>query len=175
MSGYGYGANPRCSPLQQQWQTCHPHFLAVQPRCNVKAYTAQLKQQLHLSGVDPSVLQPPSLLSLLAKGRPELMDYVQLPMHLWVPDYFYPDLVPFMPCPIERCKEITVRRRWHSGGPLVIHGLHHAVYLHCWEYECSSADHKGKTFAGWDDGSIDVPLRAHCRGRRDDRATQAHC
>ena len=76
-------------------------------------------------------------------------------MYLWVPDHFYADLVPYMPCSVEDCKEVTQRRRrWHSGGPRLIHGVHHAVYLHCWEYECPSADHKGKTFSGWDHGSL---------------------
>ncbi len=67
-------------------------------------------------------------------------------MHLWIPDYFYPDLVPHEPCPVEGCDQVTQRRRWLSGGPRLIHGVHHAVYLHCWEYECPSADHRGKTF-----------------------------
>jgi hypothetical protein len=47
---------------------------------------------------DPSVLVPPVAPWALLR-KPQLMDYVQLPMHIWAPDYFFPDLVPFVPCP----------------------------------------------------------------------------
>ena len=32
-----YGMSPRCSPLQQEWQTSHAVFKAVGPKLNVKS------------------------------------------------------------------------------------------------------------------------------------------
>jgi hypothetical protein len=149
VGNFGYGQHPRCSPLQQQWQTSHPTFLAIQQRRTVKDYLSNAAP-LSLLG-DPSVLVPSSTPSLWSKTV-QLRDYVQLPLHLWVPDFFLPHLVPFMPCPEKRCKARTTRRRWHSGGPRVIHGVHSAVYLHCWEYVCTS--HHQQSFNGWDDRSL---------------------
>ena len=157
MNGHGYGPTPRCSLLQEEWQTRHPLFNAVHSTSNVKATLCTKVgtiSTMRSITIDPSVLLPSPVSALVVKGKPELIDYVQLPMYLWVPDHFYPDVVPYLPCPVEGCKEVTQRRRWHSGGPRLIHGVHHAVYLHCWEYECPSADHKGKTFSGWDHGSL---------------------
>jgi hypothetical protein len=100
------------------------------------------------------MLLPPAVLVLLVKGKRQLIDYVQPTMHLWVPDYICPDLVPRVPCPVEGCDQVRYRRRWHCGGPRLIHGVDHAGYLHCWEYECPSADLRGKTFCGWLHGSL---------------------
>ena len=110
------------------------------------------------------MLRPQAVPSLWHDGPPRLIDYVQLPVHLWVPDFFLPHLVPFMPCPEEGCNASTSRRRWRSHGPRLIHGVHHAEYLHCWEYECSR--HKGHIFLGWDQRCLSKmkPLaRSHFR------------
>ena len=96
---------------------------------------------------DPSILLPSATPSLY-KDEPELIDYVQLPFHLWIPDFFFPHLVPYMPCPVPGCAGHTARRRWHSGGPRLVHGVHCAMYLHCWEYVCDN--NKDKSFHGWD-------------------------
>jgi hypothetical protein len=74
-------------------------------------------------------------------AMPNLIDYVQLPLHLWIPDFFYPQLVPSMPCPQRNCKEATRRLRWKSGGPRLIHGVNSSLYLHCWEYACHNEEH----------------------------------
>jgi hypothetical protein len=107
--------------------------------------------------------------------EPKLLHYTQLPLHLWIPDFFLPHLVPFMPCPEDGCLDRTARHRWHSHGPRLLHGVHSALYLHCWEYVCNS--HSGKSFCGWDDRSVcklppafgasDVLLRAHEGGGSD--------
>src|ERR1700710_2108988 len=36
--------------------------------------------------------------------------------------------------------------------PRLIHGVQHAMYLHCWDYECKK--HPNKSFAGWDNKSL---------------------
>lgn len=110
-----------------------------------------LQHSIIAAVADLSLLSPEAVPSLLHRD-PALIDYVQLPMHLWVPDFFLPHLVPNMPCPEPGCVGVTARRRWHSGGPRLIHGIHSAEYLHCWEYSCSA--HPSKTFSGWDSGSL---------------------
>jgi hypothetical protein len=102
--------------------------------------------------VDPSILVPAPVPSVWKSGPPDLKDYVQLPMHLWVPEFFFPHLVPHMPCPVEGCKGVTTRQRWHSGGPRLIHGIRHAVYFHCHEYKCSL--HPQTSFSGWLDAAV---------------------
>ena len=119
-----------------EWQLRHPLFQAIQPGRNVKTfYSTQKTTATRVLG-DPSVLQPPAVSTIMVatgKARPELIHYVQLPLHLWIPDYFYPDLVSHTPCPVDGCTAGTQRRRWHSGGPRLIHGVHHAV-----QYEAAS-------------------------------------
>jgi hypothetical protein len=142
---FGYGKNPNPSRMQCAWQTEHPTFLAITKHTTVREHLRS--NPLRDCIVDPALLLP--LVSpALWYDAPDLSHYVQLPVYLWVPEFFLPHLVSFMPCPITGCNGRTSRQRWHSGGPLVIHGIHSAMYLHCWEYECSL--HKGKSFNGWD-------------------------
>lgn len=145
----GYGPHPRCSLLQQQWQVTHYMFKAVKRGETVKSLLSN--SDVGRTLVDPHVLLPPSMPSLWSP-EPKLIDYTQLPLHLWVPDYFLPHLVPFMPCPEDGCQSRTARQRWHSGGPRLVHGTHSALYLHCWEYTCDA--HQGKSFMGWDHRSL---------------------
>ena len=145
LSLHGYGASPRCSPLQQQWHTSHPTFRAVTQHNSVREWLRSNPLAAILS--DPSCLSPPVCPSLWS-AEPSLSDYIQLPLHLWIPDYFFPHLVPFVPCPVPDCFSHTSRRRWHSGGPRLIHGVHSGAYLHCWEYSCSTHN---KTFSAWDE------------------------
>ena len=162
LSGRGYGQSTRVSPLQQEWQTSHPLFCAITRGTNVRTYYAKHpgvksgnSARLHSQHVDPSVLLPPTILSLVnSDAKPRLIDYVQLPLHLWVPEYFYPELVPYMPCPIDNCNARTDRKRWRSGGPRLVHGVQHAAYLHCFEYVCEAAEHRGKVFMGWNEHSL---------------------
>jgi hypothetical protein len=144
-SNSGYGASPRCSPLQQEWQIQHPTFRAIETGLTIKDVLN--KSPLIPLIADPSILLPLSTPSLY-KDEPSLIDYVQLPLHLWVPDFFVPHLVPFMPCPEAACTARTARQRWHSGGPRLIHDIDSAAYLHCWEYQCDT--HRKKSFSGWD-------------------------
>ena len=75
--GYGYGKTPRCSPLQQKWQTSHPLFQAIKtfahvnqfysnnkatnfklesspprPICSSATHAHQHPQQVHPAGAD---------------------------------------------------------------------------------------------------------------------------
>jgi hypothetical protein len=143
--GFGYGANPRCSLMQYKWQTAHPLFLSVARGRTIKDV---LRGHPLLSTIgNPSVLLPLTTPSLW-HDEPQLINYVQLPMHLWVPEFFAPHLLSSMPCPVDGCTSSTSRQRWHSGGPRLIHGMHSAMYLHCWEYQCST--HNKTSFSGWD-------------------------
>lgn len=146
----GYGSSPRCSSLQQQWQTEHPIFLAVKKGSTIKDY---LKQNPMMSSLvsNPALLLPSETPSLVY-DKPKLIDYVQLPLYLWVPDFFLPHLVPFMPCVYDDCNGFTTRQRWRSGGPRLIHDLTHGMYLHCQDYVCQK--HPNEVFAGWDERSI---------------------
>ena len=161
-NGRGYGKEARVSPLQQEWQISHPLFLAINKGSTVKTYyglhpgvKSTNSALLNSQHVDPSVLVPPTVLSLVnCDAKPRLIDYVQLPLYLWVPEYFYPNLVPFMPCPVDKCQARTERRRWRSGGPRLMHGVQHAVYLYCFEYGCSAAEHKDKVFMGWNEHAL---------------------
>ena len=149
-SAAGYGARPRCSPMQQEWQTSHPVFKAIKRGQTVK-HLLSSSGEISRILVDPHVLLPPSMPSLWS-AEPKLLHYTQLALHLWIPDFFLPHLVDFMPCPEPGCSSITTRQRWHSGGPRLLHGVHSAVYLHCWEYTCNA--HHGKSFSGWDERSV---------------------
>jgi hypothetical protein len=146
---FGYGRNPQCSPLQQQWQTSHPMFLAIKKDKTVRDVVQSNAWANTIA--DPSILLPPASPALWY-DKPELIHYVQLPLYLWVPEFFLPQFVKFMPCPEKGCEGRTSRQRWHSGGPLLVHGMQSAVYLHCWEYECQM--HPKKTFSGWDKDSL---------------------
>jgi hypothetical protein len=129
------------------WQTSHPIFLSVQRDRDIRD-VLKSNPLLYCIG-DPSVLVPPSAPTLWRHdGPPQLEDFVQLPMHLWIPEFFLPHLCPTLPCPENGCCGKTARRRWHSGGPRLIHGTVSAVYLHCWEYSCEK--HPSKSFSGWD-------------------------
>ena len=143
---FGYGKNPRCSPLQQQWQIAHPTFKDIQIHPNIKVKYRDRQQEVYTLA-DPALLLPLASPSLF-KVEPRLIDYVQLPLYLWIPDWFLPHLVPWVPCPVDGCPAPTTRRRWRSGGPRVIHGVGHAMYLHGWDYNCTV--HKSTAFAAWD-------------------------
>ena len=145
----GYGNNPRCSQLQAEWQREHVIFRNVKAGVTIMTLISNNPLVMELCP-DPSVLLPPAVPSVLHR-KPRLKDYVQLPFHLWIPDFFFPELVPFVPCPTKDCDGHTTRRRWHSGGPRLIHGVQSAVYLHCWEYTCSKCK---ENFCGWDNPSI---------------------
>jgi hypothetical protein len=144
----------RCSPLQQEWVVKHPVFKAVNEKgTTIRNFLNKLAN--HSTPAGPlihnlSVLQAPSNPSLF-NDKPQLADYVQRTTHLWIPDYFFPHLVDFMPCPVPGCKARTRRRRWKKGGPRLIHGVHSAEYLHCWDYQCEVHP---TSFKGWDNGSI---------------------
>ena len=161
-SNYGYGQNPRCSPMQQQWQTSQPIFAAVKANQTISSYiSAQriprpLAQQIDFSVVNPTAFH----LLPLYPHIPSLADYVQLSLHFWMPDFFMPDLVPFMPCAVSivdshgrtaPCPKQTSRRRWRSGGPRVIHDVHSSVYLHTWDYTCPQHG----DFSGFSKNSIE--------------------
>ena len=159
--GYGYGANPRVSSIQYQWQTQHPTFKAIQEHASVKAYLSKYPLVRSLVG-DPALLLPEATPSLW-HDKPSLIDYVQLPFYLWIPDWFLPHLVHHVPCPqyseekdsdgkFIACDGVTARRRWRSGGPRVIHDTHCSMYMHCWDYVCKK--HPNNPFPGWDSRSI---------------------
>lgn len=129
----GYGESPNCSPLQQSWQSSHPTFLAVDNFLTVREYLRSLRAGQLIA--DPGWLHPaacPALHSL----KPDLSSYVQLPMYLWIPEWFFPHEVAAMPCAL--CNGFGTRQRWNSGGPRVVHDFRHAVYLHYKEYQCTS-------------------------------------
>ena len=161
---YGYGSNPRVSLLQQQWQTQHPTFAAIQAHQSVKVYMSKNPIARSLGG-DLAWLLPDATPSLF-HDKPRLIDYVQLPLYLWIPDWFLPHLVPYVPCPLDieqldkdgnvigttPCDGVTTRQRWRSGGPRVIHDINSAIYLHCCDYVCKK--HPKKPFAGWNHQSI---------------------
>jgi len=152
-SNSGYGQTPRCSEMQQSWQTSHPSFLAVKQYPNV-THEYKNREKWAMTLGDPALLVPPVSPAVFCPSSaiPRLSDYVQLPLYLWIPDYFLPHLVKWMPCPVADCTGVTTRQRWRSGGPRLIHGVHHAMYLHCWDYECKK--HPNKHFAGWDNQSL---------------------
>src|ERR1700677_2912892 len=134
---YGYGRNHRCSTLQRQWQTQHPTFLAIKKHADVCTYLDSAYLARELAG-DPALLQPPAVNTpWLARSTPQLIHYVQLPLYLWVPDFFYPHPVKKVPCPEQGCNEPTARLRWRSGGPRVVHDIHHVIYLHTCDYLCA--------------------------------------
>jgi hypothetical protein len=158
----GYGSSPRCSPLQCEWQLAHPMRKAILEHAHVVDYIKASSLSAHAWLLpNLSVLLPPADPYLLGK-MPKLIDYVQLPLHYWIPDWFLPQYVPFMPCPEPDCTARTTRQRWHSGGPRLIHDVHHAVYLHCWEYRC--VEHPERSFSGWDERSVSkLPAAARLR------------
>jgi hypothetical protein len=123
---YGYGASPRCSPLQQQWQTNHPMWQAINQGGTVLKYVSD-KTMCGLPS-DPSVLLPPAFPAQLCRELPHLIDYVQLPMYIWLPEFFFPHQVPSMLCPSRNCSGSATRQRWNPGGPRIIHGVQTAVY-----------------------------------------------
>jgi hypothetical protein len=150
-SSAGYGRKPRCNKLQQQWQICHPSFRAITAGQSFR----RTAHDPHWLQGDPSVCNPPPINIVGADGgieAPNLIDYVQLPLHLWIPDYFYPRLVPSMPCPHAGCTAATRRVRWKSGGPRLIHDVTSSLYLHCWEYSCQAEQHG--SFNGFDARSL---------------------
>ena len=109
-----------CSTLQHEWQTTHPVYLAIQNGDTVNNYLSNLRldRQLHHLLGDLSELVPPSAsMPSLHKNEPNVKDYVQLPCHIWAPDYFYPHLVPCMPCSTPDCKGRATRQRWNPNGP----------------------------------------------------------
>lgn len=147
----GYGKDPRPSPLQQEWQQKHVLFRIV-----VKGNTVNDVKKVYpfLCDLypDPSVLLPPSVTSMgMWADDVKLSQFVQLPLHLWVPEFYFPRQVPFMPCAAEGCKGPATRQRWAPGGPRLIHGMYHAVYLLCQQYKCRQCD---TTFMGYDAGAI---------------------
>jgi hypothetical protein len=160
----GYGPSRCCSPLQSEWQLAHPMRKAVSEHANVAAYLSSSGLSAHAALLpNLSILLPPADPSLFGK-MPKLIDYVQLPLHYWIPDWFLPQYVPFMPCPEPNCTSRTTRQRWHSGGPRLIHDVHHAVYLLCWEYRC--VGHSNSSFSGWDERSLSkLPDAARSRFR----------
>ena len=142
----GYGQTPRCSPLQQQWQTSHPTFIAIKQYPNIRIQYRE-KERYNINSVsDPALLTPLASPAVFIT-EPRLIDYVQLPLYLWIPDFFLPHLVQRVPCPEPECQAETRRVRWRSGGPRVIHGIRHAMYLHGWDYTCTR--HKN-SFTAWD-------------------------
>jgi hypothetical protein len=131
-------------------------FRAVQKSATIHDY---LQQHPGVPIVDPAWLLPPNMPSLF-ESRPTLIHYVQLPTYLWIPEFFFPHLVPAVPCPSDKCPGFGTRQRWNSGGPRVVHDVGHAVYLHYWEYKCKVC---AKTFKGIDDGvlrKLPMPVQA---------------
>ncbi|MGH2640028.1 MAG: hypothetical protein ACRDF4_12230, partial [Rhabdochlamydiaceae bacterium] len=147
-SSYGYGKDYRCSQLQFEWQTSHPTFKAVIKGMDVIRYLEKTPLATLLN--NPPLLLPLESPEIWHK-EPKIIDYVQLPLFLWVPDFFYPSLVTHMPCPLDDCPAVCTRQRWRSGGPRVIHDINHAMYLHTFDYKCPT---HGIEFAGWDDRSL---------------------
>lgn len=136
----------RCNmnELQLQWLTSHPIYQAVKTTADIRAYMRHVTSahSYMTCGPNPASLLPSAEPSL-SGGSPQLQQYVQLPIFLWVPEWFYPHLVPAMPC--NTCNGTGTKQRWSSGGPRVIHDLNHTVYLHCYEYKCTkcSSIYKG--------------------------------
>ena len=141
-------ANPinrsNMNELQLQWLNSHPIYQAIKTNANIHTYMKHITpaQSYMTCGPNPAWLLPSSE-PCPTGGSPQLQDYVQLPIFLWVPEWFYPNLVPAMPC--NMCHGTGTRQRWSSGGPRVIHDMNHTVYLHCFEYKCTkcSSVYKG--------------------------------
>ena len=102
---------------------------------------------------DLSELVPPAptFTPSLYNSEPRVIDYVQLPCHIWVPEFFYPHLVSYIPCISVKCSGHATRQRWNPSGPRVVHGIHSAVYLLCWQYRCHTCN---TLFAGWDNDAL---------------------
>jgi hypothetical protein len=147
----------QCSALQHQWYTSHPIYNAIRSGQTINTFLAGsgIARQYYGMLGDLSALVPASLPSLFYSEL-RLIDYVQLPCYIWVPEFFYPHLVPLMPCPASKCNGKATRQRWNPNGPRVVHGIHSAAYLLCWQYMCLEC---GTVFAVWDDDLLSkLPL-----------------
>ena len=153
-SSSNHGHRGQCSALQHQWQSSHPIYRAIQNGHTIQSFlnSSGIARQYHDMLGDLSELVPPSVSLLsLRTTEPALIDYVQLPFHIWAPDFFYPHLVPVKPCTTPKCSGHATRQRWNPNGARVVHGVHSAVYLLCWQYKCLSCS---TTFMGWDDNVL---------------------
>ncbi len=103
-------------------------FLTIKKGSTVKG-VFPIQQLLQSCINEPCVLLPVVMPSLFCT-QPVLMDYVQLPLYLWIPDFFLPHLVPTMPCPEDDCAG-GQSCCWRSGGPQLIHDMQHAMNVHC--------------------------------------------
>lgn len=156
ISNHGYGKQYRCSDLQKDWQLTHPFFLAIKSKSTLASFVASLNIPLAFAQLMDFSLILPTPLHLLPRfpKLPQLRDYCQLPFKLWVPEWYFPDLVSHMPCPHNingsPCHHVTKRHRWRSGGPRVVHGLNHSMYIHTWDYTCPHH----RDFSGFNPQSI---------------------
>ena len=143
-----------CSPLQHAWQTQHPIYCAIQHGKNIRDFlnTCGIASKYYDMLGDLSELRPPSTALLsMHDAPPKASDYVQLPCHIWAPDFFYPHLVLYMPCAAPKCDGRATRQRWNPNGARVVHDVHSAAYLRCWQYKCLKCN---VTFAGWDESVL---------------------
>ena len=129
----------RCSELQYQWITQHPAYNAIKKGKTILDYISN--NPIWLNTSDPTLLLPNVMPSMITLCKPLLIDYVQLPTRLWVPDFYYPHHVKYgMPCCNSNCTGVGTRQRWNSHGPRVIHNINSAEYLYYWEYKCTTCD-----------------------------------
>ncbi len=103
------------SPLQDEWLRRHPVYNSVQRNSDIKSLIRSLT---HASALmhNPGWLMPSSMPSLHS-AQPKLIDYVQLPVYLWIPEYTFPHLVPAMPC--ANCNGFGTRQRWNASNGVV--------------------------------------------------------
>ncbi len=129
----------RCSELQYEWITQHPAYIAIKKGKTILDYVSH--NPIWLNTSDPTLLIPCVMPSMKSLCKPLLIDYVQLPTRLWVPDFYYPHHVKYgMPCCNNHCTGVGTRQRWSSHGPRVIHNINSAEYLYYWEYKCTTCD-----------------------------------
>ncbi len=154
---YNYGKSPNVSPLQFQWQTNHIIWTSINQK-NPKNRNEYIKSIHQCSSKETlfelshaALLQPVEYPALKYVGiKPSLINYVQLPMYVWVPEWYYPDRVPCMPCPYNvrgsdgqpvRCTYVTKVHGWNPGGPRVVNDVHNSMYLHYRQYKCENPYH----------------------------------
>lgn len=144
---HGY-TNPTCSPYQSAWQLAQPIIDSITAGHTRNQYClAQNISDKDRDTKDLSIIRPTDFEMLPSyPSIPDIRDYVQLMLHIWAPEWFYPHLVSWMPCPgtmIDQkgnhipCTCSTSRRRWRQNGPRVVHGVHSASYLLTCDYTCS--------------------------------------
>ena len=123
--------------MQLQWINDHPVVKSIKLATSIRDIYKHIKPEHYymINGPDPSWLLPIND-PITHHIKPCLSDYVQLPCYIWVPEYFYPELVTNMPC--NKCSSFGTRQRWTSNGPRLIHGIEHSVFLYYFEYQCRS-------------------------------------